>query len=352
MQDQVSAQSLTSGVDGGGGFDNESDRIVQWVSRQQCAPFRSLGQSQGKVGGHSNEALILESPNGARLFVRREPVDGAYPPYDVQGEGRLLQRLAGHLLVPGIVAICDGVESETQPFVVMDWCDGVVELPVRSRTGRTSHEAEVLMGDLLDGLVTIHSFPVMEEGLVDLMHVTSDRSHADRILDRWEECLGGLSFSPPAVALYGLWWLREHPPKGGSGSMQLVHGDYRLGNLIWNDRRMTVLDWEDATLGDPLFDLGWLCMGAVQSDDLVMGIIPKDQLLTMYQQKLGTEIDLSVLSWWEALAAWQRLCMEARGVDFQRHRASPDLRTLLWEVASGQTSYELLARISMMERSL
>ncbi|MCU4185064.1 phosphotransferase [Acidiferrimicrobium sp. IK] len=107
-------------------------------------------------------------------------------------------------------------------------------------------------------------------------------------------------------------WLVEHRP--APGAVALVHGDFRLGNLIVGpDGVRAVLDWELAHLGDPLEDLGWLCSIAWRFGEAlpVGGMGQRDELYAAYQAAGGDPVDPAAARWWETFAAlsWGVICM-------------------------------------------
>jgi aminoglycoside phosphotransferase (APT) family kinase protein len=94
----------------------------------------------------------------------------------------------------------------------------------------------------------------------------------------------------------------------------LVHGDFRLGNLIVGpDRIEAVLDWELVHLGDPLEDLGWLCARPwrFRGPGPVGGMGEYDDLLAAYERESGTAVDGEELRWWEVFATlrWGVICL-------------------------------------------
>ena len=119
----------------------------------------------------------------------------------------------------------------------------------------------------------------------------------------------------PAFEL-GFRWLEAHrPPAGGAdGRERVVHGDFRNGNLVVGpDGLRAVLDWELAHLGDPLEDLGWLCVRAWRfgAAPRVGGFGPVDDLVVAYEAASGTAVDRDALSWWEVLGTlkWGIICV-------------------------------------------
>ncbi len=98
-------------------------------------------------------------------------------------------------------------------------------------------------------------------------------------------------------------WLDAHPPES-SGPHRLVHGDFRNGNLIVGpDGLRAVLDWELAHIGDPMEDLGWICINSWRfgrMDLPVGGFGTRDQLYAGYEAA-GGRVDRAAARWWELL---------------------------------------------------
>jgi aminoglycoside phosphotransferase (APT) family kinase protein len=133
--------------------------------------------------------------------------------------------------------------------------------------------------------------------------------------ERWLEILDGLG-EPHPVLEFGLRRLAaERPP---AAARTVVHGDFRNGNLIVGpDGIRAVLDWELAHLGDPMEDLGWLCVKAWRfgAGPPVGGFGSYDQLAEAYETAGGVKVDRDALRWWEAfgVARWGVICaMQAR----------------------------------------
>ncbi|MFM7686517.1 MAG: phosphotransferase family protein [Actinomycetota bacterium] len=107
-------------------------------------------------------------------------------------------------------------------------------------------------------------------------------------------------------------WLHDHQPAPGPSAV--VHGDFRLGNLmIGHDGLRAVLDWELAHLGDPMEDLGWLCVKAWRfgSPRPVAGVGDYRQLFDAYAEASGRDVDVDVVRWWEVLGTlkWGIMCI-------------------------------------------
>lgn len=130
-------------------------------------------------------------------------------------------------------------------------------------------------------------------------------------IETWTGVLDLIGEPHPALE-YGLRWLtRNRPPTDRTA---VVHGDFRNGNLIVGaDGIRAVLDWELAHLGDPLEDLGWLCVKAWRfgSPLPVGGFGGYDELIEAYEAAGGPEVDRDALRWWEIFGVlkWGVICV-------------------------------------------
>ena len=127
------------------------------------------------------------------------------------------------------------------------------------------------------------------------------------------EAMLDASGDPRPVFELGLRWLRAHRPPAGRRAV--VHGDFRNGNLIIGPEGVrAVLDWELAHIGDPLEDLGWLCVRAWRygAAPLVGGMGTQRELLDAYARAGGPEVTEEVAFWWLLLGTvrWGVMCLE------------------------------------------
>jgi aminoglycoside phosphotransferase (APT) family kinase protein len=131
--------------------------------------------------------------------------------------------------------------------------------------------------------------------------------------ERFRELLDAMSEPHPAFELGFRWLERNRPPARAD---TVVHGDFRNGNLVVGpDGLRGVLDWELAHLGDPLEDLGWLCVRAWRfgAPPRVGGFGEVDELVAAYESAPGSTgtVDRDALAWWEAMGTlkWGVMCM-------------------------------------------
>ena len=108
---------------------------------------------------------------------------------------------------------------------------------------------------------------------------------------------------PDAVFEWSLRWLQRHQP-AEPGTLRLVHGDYRLGNVIVGPEGLrAVLDWEIAHLGDPAEDLAWICLPPWRFGQItnpVAGLGQRDELFAAWQAATGEPVDAQRVRWWQA----------------------------------------------------
>lgn len=169
---------------------------------------------------------------------------------------------------------------------------------------------ELLPMQLGRALAGIHATPLDEIG-----------RHLERNdqLAQYREVADELGIASPAFEL-AFRWLEQHRPE--TTTEVLVHGDFRLGNLIIDgDGLAAVIDWELAHLGDPLEDLGWLCCRAWRfgSPLPVAGVGEREALWAAYAEASGREVDPEAARWWEVLATlkWGIMC----ATQVERHRS-------------------------------
>jgi aminoglycoside phosphotransferase (APT) family kinase protein len=216
------------------------------------------------AGGASNLTFLVAYP-GRELVVRTPPRGRkAAGSHDMGREAQVMSALAGRFPVPAVVAQCPDVDVIGQPFYVMDRVRGVILR--RDVPSGLAVDAPALAESYLSHLVQLHALDAAELGLASL-----DRGpgYVDRQVDGWSKRwrAARTSAAPAAEGLLG--WLAEHQPDDVRRC--LIHNDWRFDNFILDPaapaRVLAVLDWEMATIGDPLMDLGCALAYWVQPDD-------------------------------------------------------------------------------------
>ena len=268
--------------------------------------------------GHSNVTYLLRGGDGAELVLRRPP-RGPLPPsaHDVVREARLLRALApSGARVPRVLAIGSDASVIGAPFYVMERIAGEVVTNSVPAALDTPQERRRMCEELVDALVEVHAVDWRAQGLEGFSR--DPGGYLARQLRRfgglWEQLR---TREIEAVEEVGA-WLREHLPQ--SDSPTIVHGDYRLGNTMMAAtapaRLVAIFDWEMATIGDPLADLGYLCAMWVQHDDPPLpslfefggitrraGFLTREELVARYEQRSGRS--MTDIRWYRTLALWK-----------------------------------------------
>jgi aminoglycoside phosphotransferase (APT) family kinase protein len=264
--------------------------------------------------GHSNPTFALRAGD-AHLVLRRPP-RGPLPPsaHDVLREARVLRALAGHAPVPEVRAVCDDAGVIGAPFYVMERVPGDVITEVLPPRFDAAEARRAIGEALVDALVAVHALDWRASGLEGFGR---PEGYLQRQLRRfkglWE---ANRTRDIPAVAAVAE-WLGAHVPE--SPPATVVHGDYRLGNVIWAPegppRVAAILDWEMSTIGDPLADLGYLCLFWVQADDpdnvlthgygltRAPGFQSREELVARYEERSGRA--MRAVRWYRVLALWK-----------------------------------------------
>jgi aminoglycoside phosphotransferase (APT) family kinase protein len=263
--------------------------------------------------GRSNVTYVVRS--GAGEMVLRRPPRPPLPPsaHDVLREARIMAALEGRAAVPRVLAVCSDAAVIGAPFYVMEKVEGAV-LHDSVPPALDSPEFRRSVGaELIDALVDLHAVDWRACGLEGF-------GRPDGYLERQVRRFGGLwqhnkTREVPLVDRLAR-WLADNLPE--SGPATIVHGDFRPGNMIYAEetptRLLAILDWEMATIGDPLADLGYLALcwvdrddppGAVEHFALTRGdgFYRRRELIERYAQRSGKTI--ADLRWYQVLAAWK-----------------------------------------------
>lgn len=288
------------------------DRITDYLDRCGLGSGRVAWERIGD--GQSNVTYRLCRDDDS--FVLRR---GPRPPlprstHDMVREARILRALRPHgVPVPEVLAVCEDEDVLGVPFYVMTWLDGVVitdEVPIEldsERQRRATTEA------LIHALARLHSVDTAAPEIAALGRPAGYLARqVDRFASLWE-ANGGRDL--PEVGRLAD-WLQRNLPEAQRDSV--VHGDFRLGNLMFRKDApaapRAILDWEMATLGDPLSDLGYLVATYTEAGarwnplhmspvTAMPGYHRRAELISGYAEMTG--LDVSNLGWYQVLALWK-----------------------------------------------
>jgi aminoglycoside phosphotransferase (APT) family kinase protein len=210
------------------------------------------------AGGRSNLTYHVALETGTELVLRRPPLGHVLPTaHDMSREFRVISALAGtDVPVAGAVAYCADTDVIGAPFYLMEYVPGQVLRTGTDTAALTAEQNTTLSEGLADMLAAIHGVDTSAVGLGDLGR---GAGYLRRQLDRWQRQwqLSVTREVPGYDELVAA--LAGRLP--GEGEVTLVHGDFRIDNVLVDARTaapriLAVVDWEMATLGDPLADLG------------------------------------------------------------------------------------------------
>ncbi len=248
------------------------------------------------------------------LVVRRAPNEGPLAPYDAAKDGLILHALVGSgIPIPPPIGFTTDSSVFSRPISVTELVEGTSHDLARIESWPLWHTKRQAIGfELIDTLANIRRFHWLDKP--SLVAVLGPRGSAServaRMIDQhllaFEDGSGDLVGVPQIVWKDIGVWLKDNVPDLPEEELVLVHGDYRFGNLIWQDTKISaVLDWERATLGDAMQDLGFLCMPMARRrrPDLFGMALTFDELLGRYYESTGGAIDLRRLQYYAIF--WQ-----------------------------------------------
>ena len=263
--------------------------------------------------GHSCVTLALSTG-----VVLRRPPRGPLPPsaHDVLREARLLRALEPTpVRAPKVVAVCEDSAVIGAPFYVMEKIKGDVITSSMPTALDTPAQRSRVADQLVDALVELHAVRWQSIGLEGFGRPSG---YLERQLWRfaglWEHNRTRELAQVEQVAT----WLAANIPE--SPPATIVHGDYRLGNAMYAReapaRLIAILDWEMATIGDPLADLGYMMIHWVQAGDqtarfqlqtvtALPGFPTRHELIARYEQRSGRS--MQALDWYVTLALWKAI---------------------------------------------
>lgn len=289
--------------------------LVQYLDRHLPGPAEPV--TLEKVGtGHSNLTFLVR--RGSQNLILRRPPPGPLLPttHDMAREYAFLTGLSGSAVpVPRPILFCEDTSILGVNFYLMEYLPGVVitsKLPpaLDNPAGRAS-----LTEATIQTLAAIHALDFEAAGLTK---IGKPAGYMERqVRRRMEQLAQTIPHTRPLPLMEQVGeWLSQHlPPPATPG---IVHGDFRIDNMIFAPefpaRLLGVLDWETATLGDPLVDLGYLLAFWVEKDDppvpwalsqitRLEGFPGRAEITRRYAELTGRNLDY--LAFYEAFSLWK-----------------------------------------------
>ena len=271
----------------------------------ELAGFHGALEVEQFPKGHSNLTYLLRA--GDRQLVLRRPPFGAQikSAHDMGREYRILSSLQNiYPKAPAPYLYCIDDRVIGAPFYVMDRVEGVILRGNQAPEGLTldSDTMRGLSTALIDGLAELHSVDV---GAADLADFGRPKGYVERQVTGWTKRYFNAKTDEIPEVEEAAKWLADHLPADYPGA--LIHGDYKYDNLVLDPSDLTrviaVLDWEMATVGDPLMDLGTTLGYWVEASDpdeikmlplgptLLPGNLTRMELAERYAEKSGLPVE-------------------------------------------------------------
>jgi len=305
----------------GSEFPPDAAALDQWASAQ-VAGYRGPSRAEKFDTGQSNPTYRIETPSGLYVLRRKPPGKLLKSAHMVEREYRVLRALEGAgFPAPRALALCEDESVAGSVFYLMTYVGGRIfwdpALP-----GMTREERAAIYDSMNRTLAQLHAIDVAAAGLADY---GKPGNYFARQVQRWGEQYR----SSETVAIPDMNrlidWLGAHMPPD-DGRVALVHGDFRIDNMIFaneSPRLLAVLDWELSTLGHPFADLAYQCMqwrlpnandfrGLDGLDRAALGIPSDGDYVAAYCRRTGIE---SVPHWPFLIAfSFFRIAAIAQGV--------------------------------------
>jgi aminoglycoside phosphotransferase (APT) family kinase protein len=305
------------------------------------------------AGGRSNLTFMVRDAAGAAWVLRRPPLSGVLPSaHDMAREYRIISALRGTPVpVPSAVGLCQDPSVTGAPFYVMGYVEGVVprdQATVERTFGQRQRAA--VTASTVDALVALHR---VDPDAVGLGELGRREAYVERQLRRWSrQWEQSKTRELPAIEEVGRRLAARVPTRQGPAT--IVHGDYRLDNLILSPAGevLAVLDWELCTLGDALADVGLLLVYWSEPGDDVLPLSSAPTALPGFPSRAevaaayagGSGRDLSELDFYVALGYW-KLAVILEGVY---------ARSVMGAYGRGDDSYQAFTAVvtQLAERAL
>ncbi len=266
--------------------------------------FSGLREVKKFNTGQSNPTYLLKADSGQYVLRAKPPGQLLKSAHQVDREYRVMSALAGSgVPVPKMLHLCDGESPIGRMFFVMDFLDGRIfwdpALPELGEGEKAGQERRAISDAMNDTLAALHSVDVEAVGLADF---GKPGNYFARQSDRWAKQYRASEMEPHPKIHRIIAWLEENMPED-DGQIAIVHGDYRLDNMIFaadEPRVIALLDWELSTLGHPLADLAYQCMqwrlphdggmrGLGNIDRHAIGLPTEEEYVARYCQKRGID---------------------------------------------------------------
>jgi len=311
------------------GLRSSIDQIAESLAQELGARIEGLRQLSG---GASRETWAFEADGRPLILQRLQSSRDDMRIGLTQQVSVLKAAHAAGVHVPVVRATSEG--GSLGEAIIVERIDGET-IPRKILRDEVFAKAREGLGTRCgEELARIHSIPLDAVGSLEQKDP----------LAVCREILDGSGHPHPAFEL-AFRWLERERPAGSSSSV--VHGDFRLGNLIVGPEGLrAIIDWELAHIGDPMEDLGWLCVKSWRFGGVlpVGGFGSQEDLIASYEKVSGRSVDPNVVGWWEVAGTlrWGVICIAQAMRHLSGDERSVELATIGRRVAEVEHDLMLL----------
>jgi aminoglycoside phosphotransferase (APT) family kinase protein len=280
--------------------DSLDEAVLGPYLEAHVAGFSGLRNIEKFADGQSNPTFKVSASSGEYVLRRQPPGELLKSAHAVDREFRVMRALSGSdVPVAEVFHLCEDRDVIGSMFYVMEFCDGRIfwnsTIPEVSKSDRTA-----IYFEMNRVLAALHQVNLEETGLSDF---GKPGSYFERQYTRWSSQYRASETRPIEAMETLMQWLGENLPED-DGRVSLVHGDYRLDNMIFHPsepRVIALLDWELSTLGHPFADVGYQCMQLRMPDSKggisglrgrnleELGIPSEEEYLAKYCERTGID---------------------------------------------------------------
>jgi aminoglycoside phosphotransferase (APT) family kinase protein len=279
-------------------FDFDVAQLADYLE-DKVAGFKGPLTAEKFAGGQSNPTFKITAASGEYVLRRKPPGELLKSAHAVDREYRVLSALANtEVPVAEVYHLCEDDSVIGSMFYLMEFKAGTVfwdpALPDMSNAERGA-----IFDQMNQVLVDLHSVDVDKVGLADYGRPSN---YFSRQTDRWSKQYRASELETIGDMDRLMEWLPQNMP-ADDGKLVLVHGDFRLDNIMFHPsepRPLALLDWELSTLGHPYADLAYQCMQLRLDNDSVLaglggidrqalGLPSEKDYVALYCQRMGLE---------------------------------------------------------------
>lgn len=278
------------------------DKLLPWLNKHTSG-LKGTPEVTQFSGGASNWTYRLKFEN-TEVILRRAPTGAkASGAHDMAREYHLQKKLKPHYpYVPEMLALCEDKEILGSVFYVMEKLEGII--PRKNFPKSVSWDEKTtnaICHSFIDKLIELHQVDYKKEGLDE---IGKGEGYIERQIIGWNKRYSDAKTWNVPSGKKVMRWLENNMPQ--EEKLCVIHNDFRLDNVVLDvnqpSKILGVLDWELASIGDPLMDLGNSLAYWVQEDDDFFiksmrrqpsnapGMMTRKEILNYYAEKTGTEI--------------------------------------------------------------